>query len=419
MNLENKNILLGVTGGIAAYKSVELLRLFKKAGANVTIVLTQSALQFVGKTSFEVLSENPVLTDLYFDTASQVKHIDIANGADAVVIAPATANVVGKLAHGIADDALTTTLLAVTCPVMICPSMNTDMYQNIRVQRNLDILEQDGWVILDPDSGALACKTIGAGRLPEPWFIFDRVEAMLTKKDLMGKKVLISAGPTVEAIDPVRYVSNHSSGKMGFAIAAAAEKRGAQVTLVAGPVHLQTPVNVNRIDVISCDDMADAMMDNLLQADIIIKVAAVADYKPADPKLSKIKKKEDGAELCLLLTQNPDILKYIGEKKSKDQFLVGFAAETHDLEKYATRKMAKKNLDMIVANIVGKKESGFSADTNKVTLFFKNGSSQDIPLMTKEKVAHIIFDHIIEHISDQGIKLNIDTNIDPNMNQAG
>ena len=411
VNLENKNILLGVTGGIAAYKSIELLRLFKKAGANVTIALTQSALYFVGKTTFEVLSENPVLTDLYFDTASQVKHIDIANSADAVVIAPATANVVGKLAHGIADDALTTTLLAVTCPVMICPSMNTDMYQNIRMQRNLDILERDGWVILDPDSGALACKTIGAGRLPEPWFIFDRVEAMLTKKDLLGKKVLLSAGPTVEAIDPVRYISNHSSGKMGFAIAAAAEKRGAQVTLVAGPVHLQTPANVNRIDVTSCDDMADTMMDNLLPADIIIKVAAVADYKPADPKVSKIKKKEDGKDLSILMTQNPDILKHIGEKKSKDQFLVGFAAETHDLEKYAINKMVKKNLDMIVANIVGKKESGFSSDTNKVTLFFKDGSSQDIPLMTKEKVAHILIDHII----DQRMKLSID----PNINQAG
>ncbi|MFH2090798.1 MAG: bifunctional phosphopantothenoylcysteine decarboxylase/phosphopantothenate--cysteine ligase CoaBC [Pseudomonadota bacterium] len=401
MDLKDKHILLGVTGGIAAYKSVELLRLFKKAGANVTVAVTKSALQFVGKTTFEVLSENPVLSDLYFDTVSEVKHIDIANRADAVVIAPATANVVGKLANGIADDALTTTLLAVTCPVMICPSMNTDMYQNIRVQRNLDVLEQDGWHILDPDSGVLACKTVGTGRLPEPWFIFDRVQAMLTKKDLAGKQVLISAGPTQEAIDPVRYVSNHSSGKMGFALAGAAEKRGASVTLVSGPVHLQTPPDVNRINVISCDDMAKAMLDHLAQADIIIKVAAVADYKPVDPETSKIKKDQDGKDLCVKMAQNPDILQLIGQQKTKDQFLVGFAAETNDLERYAMDKMKRKNLDMIAANLVGQTDSGFCADTNKVTLFFKNGKVQDLALMTKAEVAHAIIDHIVDAVINQ------------------
>jgi len=395
MTFQDKNILLGVTGGIAAYKSVELLRLFKKAGANVTVIMTGSAQKFVGKTTFEVLSENPVLSDLYFDTESSVKHIDLATGADAAVIAPATANTIGKLANGIADDALSTTLMAVTAPVMVCPSMNTDMYQNIRVQRNLDILEKDGVHILDPDSGVLACKTVGAGRLPEPWFIFDRVGAMLTRKDLTGKQILISAGPTVEAIDPVRFVSNHSSGKMGYAVARAAEKRGAGVTLVSGPVNLETPVNVERIDVETCDEMAEQMLDALDKADIIIKVAAVADYRPVDPKTLKIKKKDNDADLSIAMTENPDILKRIGEKKTRRQFLVGFAAETNDLETNALKKIEKKNLDMIAANLVGSPDSGFKTDTNKVKLFFKDGSSFDIPLMEKDKVADILIDQIL------------------------
>ena len=396
MELQNKNILLGVTGGIAAYKAVELLRLLKKTGANVNVIMTDSAQKFVGKTTFEVLSENKVLSDLFFDTESSVKHIELATRAHAAIIAPATANTIAKLAHGIADDALSTTLLAVTCPVLVCPSMNTDMYQNIRVQRNLDILEKDGWVILDPDSGVLACKTIGTGRLPEPWFIFDRVEAMLVKKDLKGKNILISAGPTIEPLDPVRYISNHSSGKMGYAIARAAEKRGGQVTLVSGPVSLSAPVGVECICVQTCEEMGDQMLSRFDQADIIIKVAAVADYKPMDPKTSKIKKKEKDKDLSILMTQNPDILKLLGKKKTKGQFLVGFAAETDDLEKNALLKMEKKNLDMIAANIVGSSDSGFKADTNKVKLFFKDGSSFDMPLMEKDKFADILIDQVIE-----------------------
>jgi phosphopantothenoylcysteine decarboxylase/phosphopantothenate--cysteine ligase len=396
MELQNKNILLGVTGGIAAYKAVELLRLLKKAGANVNVIMTDSAQKFVGKTTFEVLSENPVLLDLFFDTESSVKHIELATRAHAAIIAPATANTIAKLAHGIADDALSTTLLAVTCPVLVCPSMNTDMYQNIRVQRNLDILEKDGWVILDPDSGVLACKTIGTGRLPDTWFIFDRVKAMLTKKDLRGKNILVSAGPTVEPLDPVRFISNHSSGKMGYAIARAAEKRGGQVTLVSGPVSLNAPVGVECIYVQTCEEMATQMLARFDQADIIIKVAAVADYKPLDPKASKIKKKENDKDLSILMIQNPDILKLLGKKKTKGQFLVGFAAETDDLEKNARLKMEKKNLDMIAANIVGSSDSGFKADTNKVKLFFRDGSSFDIPLMEKDKVADILIDQVIE-----------------------
>ncbi len=396
MVLENKNILLGITGGIAAYKAVELLRLLKKAGANVNVIMTKSALEFVGRTTFEVLSENKVLSDLFSDTDSSVKHIDLATNAHAVVIAPATANIIAKLGAGIADDALSTTMLAVACPVMICPSMNTNMYQNIQVQRNLDSLEKDGFNILDPDSGVLACKTVGAGRLPDPWFIFDRLEAMLVKKDLKSKKILVSAGPTVEAIDPVRFVSNHSSGKMGYAIARAAEKRGGQVTLISGPVTLEPPVNVECIDVVNCEEMAEQMLSHLDQTDIIIKVAAVADYRPVDPADSKIKKKDNKAQISVSMTQNPDIAKLIGEKKRKDQFLVGFAAETDDLEKNALLKIKKKNLDMIAANLVGSSDSGFKADTNKVKLFFKDGSFIDIPLMEKDKVADILLDNIIE-----------------------
>jgi phosphopantothenoylcysteine decarboxylase / phosphopantothenate---cysteine ligase len=245
--LEGKQILLGVTGGIAAYKAVELVRLLKKAGAGVEVVMTEAAQRFVGKTTFAVLSENPVITDLWEDAQGSVAHIDAAARCDAAVIAPATANCIARLAHGLADDALTTTFLAVTAPVMLCPSMNTHMYENIRVQRNLDLLEKDGIHILDPDAGALACKTVGAGRLPEPWFIFDRICRMLTPKEFAGKQVLVSAGPTLEPIDPVRYVSNHSSGKMGYAIARAAEMRGASVTLVTGPVSLYPPVGVETV----------------------------------------------------------------------------------------------------------------------------------------------------------------------------
>jgi len=401
MTLNGKHIFLGVTGGIAAYKCVELLRLFKKAGADVVVAMTRAATRFVGPVTFEVLSENPVLLDLWEGPGSGIAHIEVASKSDLAVIAPATANCIGKLAHGIADDALTTTMLAMTCPVLICPSMNTDMYQNIRVQKNLDLLEESGIHILDPDSGVLACKTAGAGRLPEPWFIFDRACALFCKKDLKGKTILVSAGPTVEAIDPVRFLSNHSSGKMGYAIAGAAEKRGARVILVSGPVSLDAPVGVEHVSVGSCDQMYDAMLGSLDQADIIIKVAAVGDFKPVSVQAHKIKKtgEQDQGHMTLELTQNKDILKAIGLKKRKNQYLVGFAAETRDLETYAKGKMEKKHLDMIAANIVGKSGSGFKADTNKVKLFTRDGLVTDLPLMPKEKVAHAILDAVVQAIS--------------------
>lgn len=395
--LKDKKIVLGVCGGIAAYKAVELLRLMKKAGASVKVVMTASALEFVGDTTFRVLSENDVCTGLFDSKESSVRHIGWASEADAVVIAPATANIIGKLANGIADDALSTMMMAVTSPVMLCPSMNTYMYENRAVQRNLDTLEQDGMLILEPGTGELACKTTGAGRLPEPELIFDRLVKVFCPKDLKGKKILISAGPTREAIDPVRYISNHSSGKMGYAVAEAAEKRGGSVTLVSGPVSISPPFGVNLIQIESARQMADEMLGQMNDADIIIKVAAVADYRPLVSQDNKIKKRDNpDAAISIELAENPDILKMLGKKKRPHQFLAGFAAETQNLDAYALSKMEKKNLDMIVGNIVGVKGSGFEADTNKVKFFFKDGTVHDLILMTKVRVAHRLLDHIVE-----------------------
>ncbi len=402
MDFENKNILIGVCGGIAAYKVCELVRLFKKTSANVNVIMTKSAQEFINRTTFQVLSENFVLTDLFEKGKSkgglEIQHIELARGADAVIIAPATANIIAKLAHGIADDALSTTMLAIKTPVMICPAMNTDMYENLKVQRNLDILVNDGFYVLEPDFGELACKVTGPGRLPEPEYIVDRLDWFLSVKDLKDKKVLISAGPTLEAIDPVRYISNHSSGKMGYAIAQAAEKRGGTVTLVSGPVCLDPPSNIEMVNIESCDQMAEKMLGMAKEADIIIKVAAVADYKPLNIAKGKIKKKDLKHGFDLKFEENIDILKILGEKKRKDQFLVGFAAETDDLEKNACLKIKNKNLDMIVANPIGVAGAGFKEDTNKVHFYFKDGSKEDFPVMAKKDIADILLDRIITEI---------------------
>ncbi|MCK5542948.1 MAG: bifunctional phosphopantothenoylcysteine decarboxylase/phosphopantothenate--cysteine ligase CoaBC [Desulfobacterales bacterium] len=398
MNFENKNILLGVCGGIAAYKVCELVRLLKKQGANVNVIMTKSAQYFVGKTTFQVLSEQKVLTDLFEEDSLGIQHIELASNADAVVIAPATANIIAKLATGIADDALSTTMLAVRAPVMICPAMNSDMYENLRVQRNLDVLTNDGFYVLEPDFGELACKVTGTGRLPDPQYIIDRLDSFLAVKDLKNKKVLISAGPTIEAIDPVRYISNHSSGKMGYEIARSAEKRGGEVTLVSGPVSLDSPANVELINIESCDQMAENMLERAKTADIIIKVAAVADYKPTDVASEKIKKKDLKNGFNIAFKENIDILKTIGKIKTKNQFLVGFAAETDDLEKNACLKMENKNLDMIVANPIGVPGAGFKEDTNKVQFFYKDGSKEDFALMEKKAIADILIDRIVARI---------------------
>jgi phosphopantothenoylcysteine decarboxylase/phosphopantothenate--cysteine ligase len=392
--IDKKNIVLGVSGGIAAYKSVELLRLFVKEGANVRVIMTKNAQEFVGTLTFEALSGRSVCTDLFEknDDAS-IRHIDWAEQADIAVIAPATANIIGKLANGIADDALSTFMMAVTCPVVLCPSMNTHMFESKAVQRNLEILRSDGYFVIDPESGSLACGTTGPGRLPEPHDIFDRTVFYLSPKDLKDKKILVTAGPTRESIDPVRFISNPSSGKMGFAVAKAAEYRGAKVTLITGPTNLLDPNNVAVVRVNSAKEMALAVFDNFEDYDIIIKTAAVSDYRPKDYAEQKLKKEKD--ELILPMEKTQDILKEISRSK-KEQVLVGFAAETEHLERHAEQKMAEKKLDIIVGNIVGYPDSGFGADTNRVTLFYKGGTKENLPKMPKDDVANLLLDRILK-----------------------
>jgi phosphopantothenoylcysteine decarboxylase/phosphopantothenate--cysteine ligase len=393
--LQGKNIVLGVCGGIAAYKSVELLRGLVKQGARVRVIMTRSAARFVGPMTFNVLSENPVCVDLFeVKDDAAIRHIAWADAAQAVVIAPATANMLAKLAQGIADDALSTFMLAVTCPVMICPSMNSNMFEHPATQRNLERLKADGCVVMSPGEGELACKTIGPGRLPEPDAIVDRLSALLTAHDLAAKNVLVTAGPTREAIDPVRFVSNPSSGKMGYAIARAAEYRGGRVTLISGPVALEPPLNVEVVPVVTADEMARAVFARAPRADVIIKVAAVSDYRPVSMQDHKIKKAEGRIEL--ILERTTDILQTVGRRKRSDQVVVGFAAETRDMETYARRKVAEKNLDLIAANLIGPTDSGFAADTNRMTLFFADGRQTTLDVMDKDAVAHLILDRIVE-----------------------
>jgi phosphopantothenoylcysteine decarboxylase/phosphopantothenate--cysteine ligase len=394
--IKDKHIVLGVSGGIAAYKSAELLRLFIKEGASVRVIMTRNAQSFVGPMTFEALSRQTVCTSLFEKNGdASIRHIEWAEKADIVVIAPATADIIGKLANGIADDALSTFMLAVTCPVILCPSMNTHMFLNHAVQRNLEMLRSDGYFIIDPESGSLACGTTGPGRLPEPEDILDRTVYYLTPKDLKGKKVLVTAGPTREPIDPVRFISNPSSGKMGFAVARAAEYRGAEVTLVTGPTHLLNPNNVRVIKVNTAQEMAQAVFEYMEYSDIIIKAAAVSDYRPINSSTQKIKKQEE--QLVLSLEKTRDILKEIGRNKN-GKILIGFAAETEHLEQHAQKKLEEKNLDIIVANIVGYPDSGFDADTNTVTLFYKDRTKEALPKMTKMEVANLLLDRIVKMI---------------------
>ena len=403
--IKGKNIVLGVSGGIAAYKSAELLRLIKKQDADARVIMTKNASAFVGLLTFEALSGNPVCADLFERGGnSSIRHIEWAKEADAVIVAPATANIIGKIACGIADDALSTFLLAVTCPVMICPSMNTNMYEKVSVQRNINILKKDGYFIVEPSEGELACGTTGHGRLPEPEEILDRLIYCLAPKDFKGKRVLVTAGPTREHIDPVRYISNPSSGKMGYAVARAAEHRGADVILVSGPASLKVPVNVEIIRAGSAKEMAAAVFDNMKKADIIIKTAAVSDYRPSVTAKQKMKKGE--GEMTLLLQKTEDILLELGKKK-KNKILVGFAAETENLEKNAKEKLERKNLDIIAGNLLDGESSGFGTDTNKVILFFRNGDKERLPLMDKESVAHILLDRILELDSGNSLERNL------------
>ncbi len=394
--LEKKNIILGISGGIAAYKSVELLRLLTKQGADVRVLMTRNACRFVGPLTLEALSGKAVCTHLFQEGANaSIGHIEWAKDAAAVIIAPATANIIGKMAGGIADDALTTFVLAVTAPILICPSMNTDMYQSQAVQRNLSLLEKDGHVILKPDSGDLACGVTGPGRLPDPEQILEGLIKVMCPQDLSGKRVMVTAGPTQEPMDPVRFLSNPSSGKMGYAIARAAQRRGALVTLISGPTSLQDPSDVKVIRIQTAAQMASAVFEHFEAVDIIVKSAAVSDYRPKESTAEKMKKEKN--EMVLNLVRNQDILAEIGQRKG-DRFLVGFAAETEALDQNATKKLRKKNLDMIVGNIVKGEDSAFGSDTNRVSLYYRDGNQEALPMMDKEGLANRLLDRIVERM---------------------
>lgn len=394
--LKDKNVILGVTGGIAAYKSVEIASRLRKAGASVHVIMTAGAQNFVTSMTFREITGNPVVTTMWGEiTNHQVEHIALAELADLMIIAPATANFIAKAAAGMADDMLTTTLLATKAPIFFAPAMNTNMYENTLTQGNIQKLVDLGWHFIPPATGHLACGTDGIGRLPEPTEILDFVVAELShEEDFIGKKLLVTAAGTYEPIDPVRYIGNRSSGKMGYAIAEAAKKRGAEVTLVSGPSALTAPAGVKLVRVETAAQMRQAVLEFFNEADIIIKAAAVADYRVREVADQKIKKNDD--ELVLVLEKNPDILFELGQKKKSGQILVGFAAETQHLLEYAKAKLEKKNLDMIVANDVSRKDAGFNVDTNAVKLLYRDGTVQELPVMTKYKLANELLNMVIK-----------------------
>jgi len=391
--LAGKCVVLGVTGGIAAYKAVEVASRLRKLGATVYVVMTRAAANFVTPLTFREISGNAVVTSMWDEPKQwNVEHIALATRADLFVIAPATANVIGKLAAGIADDMLTTTVMATKAPVLLAPAMNSGMYLNPVVQANIARLAGLGYHVLPPDEGLLACGVEGPGRLPEPEVIVARAAALLgAGGDLAGRKVLVTAGPPREAIDPVRYISNHSSGKMGYAIAAAARARGADVVLVTGPTALTPPPGVRTVPVETAAEMLAAVLAEYDDCDAVVKAAAVADYRPVAPAEHKIKKHDE--EMTLTLTKNPDILAELGRRK-RHQVLVGFAAETRDLAANAGAKLAKKNLDMIVANDVTVPGAGFGADTNVARLLYRDGRTEELDLMAKSELAGVILDRI-------------------------
>jgi phosphopantothenoylcysteine decarboxylase/phosphopantothenate--cysteine ligase len=391
----SKNVVLGVTGGIAAYKALDLVSKLRKKDINVDVIMTESATKFVTPLSFQSLSQNQVIVDMFLEPKSwEIQHISLADKADVLAIVPATANVIGKIANGIADDMLTTTVMATKAPVLIAPAMNVNMYENPIVQRNIQILKQYGYHIIEPIEGRLACGYVGKGKLNDIDLIFDYIEMLLEKKkDYLGKKVLVTAGPTVEYIDPVRFISNRSSGKMGYALARAARNRGAEVILITGPTNIAPPVGVKVIRVKTAEEMFKEVMKYYPEVDIAIKAAAVADYKVEGTSKVKIKKTEDSFELKLI--KNKDILQEMGKAKSK-QILVGFAAETNDLIKNAKLKLEGKNLDMIIANDVTEENSGFDHDTNTVKIIKNDGQIIQLPNMLKEELANIILNYILE-----------------------
>ena len=392
--LQGKHIVLGVTGSIAAFKIASLASMLKKQKADVTVIMTQNAVNFINPITFESLTGNKCLVDT-FDRNFQhkVEHISLAKQTDVFLVAPASANVIAKAAHGIADDMLTTTLLACRCPKIFAPAMNTRMYQNPIVQDNMKILERYGMEVVTPALGYLACGDTGEGKMPEPEVLFESIVKALTPKDMSGVKVLVTAGPTREKIDPVRYITNHSSGKMGYAIARAAMLRGADVTLVTGKTDLMPPMGVNTVEIVSAADMAQAVKERAKEQDIIIKAAAVADYRPKYTSDEKMKKKDE--DMCIELERTQDILGFLGAHKKEGQFLCGFSMETENMIENSRKKLEKKNLDLIVANNLKEQGAGFGTDTNIVTLLSKEDTIQ-LPIMSKEEVADRLLDYIVE-----------------------
>ena len=398
--LRGKHILVGVTGGIAAYKVCYLVRDLRKAGADVKVVMTEAAAKFVSPLTFSALSGHDVATDLWSVNQSSgsdiaTRHIDLATWADAFIIAPASANTIAKLTYGLSDNLLTIIALASRCPLFLAPTMDADMYINPVTQQNIARLQERGYVVIPPDEGELASGLKGPGRLPEIQVIIEAVEQILDKssQDLKGKNILVTAGPTFEPIDPVRFIGNRSSGKMGFAIARAAARRGAEVTLVAGPVSIETPRHVNRIDVESAVQMYDAVFAHVSKAHAVIMAAAVADYKPLSPSKKKIKKQGPAGSLTLELAGTADILRSLGEKKNRT-ILVGFALETDNELENAREKLKKKNLDFIVLNSLKEKGAGFGTDTNIVTIVPRRGKPEKLPLMSKFDVANEILNRL-------------------------
>ncbi|NLV24523.1 MAG: bifunctional phosphopantothenoylcysteine decarboxylase/phosphopantothenate--cysteine ligase CoaBC [Deltaproteobacteria bacterium] len=392
-SLDGKKIVLGVCGGIAVYKAVELLRLLTKAGAEVFVVMTENARRFVTPLTFQTLSRRPVHSDLFDLIREQdIGHISLAERADLFVIAPATANLIGKAACGIADDLLSTTLMATRAPVLFVPAMNVNMWENPILQENLRKLAGLGRRILEPDTGALACGTEGQGKFPDPQRIFAEIEGLLHDRDLLGETVLVSAGPTVEKIDPARFIGNFSSGKMGFALARIARLRGARTILVAGPTSLPAPAGVEFVPVVSAEEMRQAVLGRLAEVSVVIMAAAVADFRVAEPFSRKLKKEETEG-LTLRLEKTLDILAEIGRNKG-GRLVIGFAAESENLLENARRKLAAKNLDLVVANDITRPEAGFGADTNIVTLLSADGDCETLPCLPKEQVAERILDRV-------------------------
>jgi len=393
--LKGKTVLLGVTGSIAAYKIAVLARMLVKAGAEVHVLMTENAVNFINPITLETLTGHKCLIDT-FDRNFQysVEHVALAKQADVVLVAPASANVIGKIASGIADDMLTTTVMACPCKKIISPAMNTNMFFNSIVQENIEKLKRHGYEIIEPAVGMLANRDIGAGRMPDEDVLFDYVvKEAAYPKDLEGMKVLVTAGPTVEAIDPVRYISNHSTGKMGYALAKAASLRGAETTLVSGPAALLKPRFAACVDIVSAEDMFREVTERAPEQDVVIKAAAVADYRPARVSREKMKKKD--GELSIPLVRTRDILAYLGQNKKEGQFLCGFSMETEHMLEHSRKKLEKKNLDMIVANNLRQQGAGFGTDTNVVTILTKDGEVS-LPQMSKDEVAHRILDQILK-----------------------